>query len=263
MLINNPKVSIITVVHNNKEGLEKTINSVASQTYQNIECIVIDGRSNDGTIDVIKKYQDKIDYWVSEQDKGIYDAMNKGAKKATGDYLYFLNSGDYFYNSEVLSKISKHFIENYDLILGNVIRLYPNYKNLCKPNIKKLRWGKMPPHPGSFIKRKIFNELNGYNIKYRSSGDLDLFYRLHKKSCSYRVVRNKVAYMPSGGFSSNKDISLPESYNIIKKHLSILHAISFYLRKAIIEQGAKKILLFFGLEKFYEKLLKIKMKGFK
>ena len=95
-------ISIITVSYNAVKTIEDTINSVLNQTYPNIEYIIIDGGSTDGTLDVIKKYQDKITYWVSEPDKGIYDAMNKGALKATGVWLHFMNAGDTFYDEQVL-----------------------------------------------------------------------------------------------------------------------------------------------------------------
>ena len=99
------KYSIITINYNNKDGLEKTILSVINQTCQDFEYIIIDGGSTDGSVDVIKKYADRIDYWVSEPDKGIYNAMNKGIIKAKGEYLNFMNSGDCFYDNEVLSNV--------------------------------------------------------------------------------------------------------------------------------------------------------------
>src|SRR6266498_2998001 len=93
-------ISIITVVLNMKDGLERTVRSVAGQTYSDIEFVVIDGGSTDGTLDLIKKYEDKISYWSNEKDEGIYDAMNKGLRKAKGDYVWFLNAGDENYRSE-------------------------------------------------------------------------------------------------------------------------------------------------------------------
>lgn len=97
------KISIITINFNNKDGIEKTISSVVAQTYKDIQYIIIDGDSTDGSVEVIKKYHEDIDYWISEPDKGIYDAMNKGILKATGDYVLFLNSGDYLSIEELLT----------------------------------------------------------------------------------------------------------------------------------------------------------------
>ena len=110
-----PKISIITVSYNAVATIEQTILSVINQTYENIEYIIIDGGSTDGTIDIIKKYKDKISYWVSEQDNGIYDAMNKGIDVATGDYIQFLNADDCLVNKEII-KIVKERRENQELI---------------------------------------------------------------------------------------------------------------------------------------------------
>ncbi len=116
--MNQPKVSIVTVVYNDAKGLEKTIKSVINQTYKNVEFIIIDGGSTDGTVEIIKKYEDYIDYWVSEEDKGIYDAMNKGIKAATGTWINFMNAGDVFVDCEVLSSIDFLAYQNLYLIYG-------------------------------------------------------------------------------------------------------------------------------------------------
>ena len=100
------KYSIITVNYNNKEGLRKTIESVVRQTYRDFEFIVIDGGSTDGSTDILKEYDEQINYWVSEKDSGIYNAMNKGIKKSIGDYLIFMNSGDCFYQNDVLETVN-------------------------------------------------------------------------------------------------------------------------------------------------------------
>ena len=102
------KYSIITINYNNRDGLEKTIQSVINQTCQDFEFIIIDGGSTDGSVDIIKKYNDRINYWVSEPDKGIYNAMNKGILQAHGEYLNFMNSGDCFFDNEVLNKVNNN-----------------------------------------------------------------------------------------------------------------------------------------------------------
>lgn len=103
--MNDFKISVITVCYNAVNEIEKTILSVLNQTYNNIEYIIIDGGSSDGTVDIIKKYADRLAYWLSESDKGIYDAMNKGIRVATGDYINFMNAGDRFANSKVIERI--------------------------------------------------------------------------------------------------------------------------------------------------------------
>lgn len=265
---NNPKISIITVVYNSKKGLEKTIKSVINQIYKNIEYIIIDGGSTDGTIDIIKKYQDKIDYWISEPDQGIYDAMNKGAKQASGEYLYFLNSGDYLFDENIIKKIARCINQNNsDLIVGGIIRLHNGFEGFSAPEeMRRLKFGRTLPHQGSFVKSSVFRKLNGFNINYKVAGDFDFFCRFYKKEFSYKSIKESVAYMPSGGISSNKKIALPECYKVIGNHFGYSYALLFCCKKILImifEQGSKKILLFLGLRKIYENLLKIKMNSFK
>jgi glycosyltransferase involved in cell wall biosynthesis len=133
-MIKKPLISIITVVYNDIENIEETILSVLSQTYDNIELIVIDGASNDGTADVIKKYDKKIDYWISEKDGGIFDAMNKGIKVSKGDYINFMNSGDFFTSADLVNEVVKNLDnQRIDLLYGN---RNSNDGNYSKINIK-------------------------------------------------------------------------------------------------------------------------------
>ena len=120
------KISIITINYNDKIGLSKTINSVLNQSWQKFEFIVIDGGSNDGGLEVIEQNKDKIDYWVSEPDKGVYNAMNKGIKVAKGEYLIFMNSGDTFYDDNVLEKIENQLTAEFDIYYGDYYRVYSN-----------------------------------------------------------------------------------------------------------------------------------------
>ena len=258
----NKKVSIITVVYNDKKGMEKTIKSVISQICKNYEYIVIDGNSTDGTVDIIKKFSNHINYWISETDKGIYDAMNKGAKRATGEYLYFLNAGDYFCDSKVLEYLQE-IIKNTkaDLINGKVVKLYSNYKTFSKPVINKLKFGVMPPHQGAFVKKSVFKKLDGFNQKYKSSGDFDFFCRFYIKGFTYKMVNRNIADMIPNGMSSNKSISVNETYKVIKVHFGFFYGYIYYINKMIMEQGIKKILLILGMKRIYKKILKIKIKG--
>ena len=150
----NPKISVITVVKNNKKDIERNINSVLNQTYKNYEHIIIDGKSDDGTLDIIKKYQNKISYWVSQKDDGLYDAMNKGLDLAKGDIIGILNSDDIYYE-KALEYVKQYFekYENIDFLYGTVIK----YKKLCGYNPKKIYWsfGFYTSHSvGFFIKNK-------------------------------------------------------------------------------------------------------------
>ena len=120
------KVTVVTVTYNAAESLEKTILSVLQQNYSNVEYIIIDGGSTDGSVEIIKKYSDKIAYWVSEPDRGIYDAMNKGIRKATGEWINFMNAGDLFFHESTLSSVfSKQNHSLYDIMYSDVMCVYP------------------------------------------------------------------------------------------------------------------------------------------
>ena len=129
---NNPLISVVTVSYNAVSVIEQTIFSVINQTYPNVEYIIIDGGSTDGTVDIIKKYADKITYWVSEPDKGIYDAMNKGIELATGEWINFMNAGDSFYSFSILELIFGQTIFSNDIIYGDTLFLAPNLEYVRK-----------------------------------------------------------------------------------------------------------------------------------
>lgn len=174
------KLTIITINRNNSDGLRKTIESVISQTYKGFEYIVIDGASTDKSIDVVLSYKDKISYWVSEPDTGIYNAMNKGIRKANGDYLLFLNSGDYLVDETVIESV---FVERpqSDIVC-------------CRCNVSqdgKVIWVSNPPqrvtfatlffqglnHQSTFIKRSLLMELGLYDESFKYNADIDFWYR--------------------------------------------------------------------------------------
>lgn len=154
------KFSIITINYNNQEGLRKTIESVVNQTYTDFEYIVIDGGSTDGSVEVIKQYANEIGYWISEPDKGIYNAMNKGITKAHGDYLSFMNSGDCFHNTHILENIAK--LCTADIIVGRVAnKSLDGQKTSHSMKIRNvsmfLFFHTALPHQGCFIKRSLFS----------------------------------------------------------------------------------------------------------
>lgn len=145
------KLSVITINYNNRDGLRKTVESVVNQTWRNFEYIVIDGGSIDGSTEVINEYTGYIDYWVSESDRGIYHAMNKGIDIANGDYCIFMNSGDYFYDSEVLTHIVPH-LNNYDVICGNTSLSNGSYKKAVDTVSLLYFYEKTLNHQSTFIK---------------------------------------------------------------------------------------------------------------
>jgi glycosyltransferase involved in cell wall biosynthesis len=172
------KISIITVTKNSEKYLEKNILSVHKQKYKNYEHIIIDGKSTDKTIDIINKHKRKIKYFISEKDSGLYDAMNKGIKKSTGDIIGILNSDDIYYN-KTLNIVNKYFnkYQKLDFLFGSVYK----HKLLHGYFPKKIKWtfGFYSTHSiGFFIKKKAHKKVGSYNTKYKYSADYDLFYRL-------------------------------------------------------------------------------------
>ena len=183
------KFSIITVSLNSEKTIEKTILSVINQNYYNIEYIIIDGCSNDNTINIINSYKRDIDVIIIEKDDSLYDAINKGIKIATGDIIGILNSDDHFNNNNVISIISNEFINNLsiDAVIGGV----SFFNNGLKKRVFKslgfknsfFKFGMMPPHPSFYAKRSLFTKYGLYSTKYKISADFDLllrFFLIHK-----------------------------------------------------------------------------------
>ncbi len=209
---NNPLISIVTVVYNDADGLKKTIQSVLSQTYKNIEYIIIDGGSTDGTVEVIQKYKSYIDYWVSEPDKGIYDAMNKGSKQATGDSINFLNAGDYYIDSMVLESLLPAFKKhNSKAIFGRALNIAPNsqwyYPSIEVSKIPKWLKRYMPNHQAIFFPREFYTQ-HKYDLSLKITADMD--YKLYAKNkCGYYFVDKTIVVFAIGGVSSqNGNLSL-------------------------------------------------------
>lgn len=182
-----PKITVVTVTYNAEKCLEETIQSIINQTYPNIEYIVIDGGSKDGTIDIIKKYAAHIDYWVSEPDKGVYDAMNKGIDKATGKWINFMNAGDYYYSNTVLLNLfNKNIPEDVMVYYGDTIKRYDFGDILLSKNKKRNNDPIMPfCHQSVFVKIEILQKYK-FDIQYQILADRDLFYRIKKDGNIYK-----------------------------------------------------------------------------
>lgn len=197
-----PKISVVTVCFNAEKEIEETILSVVDQTYDNIEYIIIDGVSTDGTVDIIKKYAEggseygkhnhNITYWKSEPDKGIYDAMNKGIDLATGDYINFMNAGDCFYTNNVLFKLYNNHI-NTDIIYGNVVNKtnFGNYGIKPKP-LGSFKYTLPFSHQSVFVKSELLKS-NKFNILYKSSADFDQLLKLYKENYKFHYVDLNIA----------------------------------------------------------------------
>lgn len=203
------KISIITVCYNSAETIEETIKSVQAQTYENIEYIIVDGNSKDKTLELVQQYPDVVTKWVSEPDKGLYDAMNKGIAMATGDYIGILNSDDTFFEPETIQKVVDFLVENKveactgDIVQhknGRIIRRYSSKK--WSP--AKLKIGFMPPHPSIFFKKELFGSFGAYVLGYKIASDYELIIRYflkHKISWKYSGITT--TSMAVGGASSS------------------------------------------------------------
>lgn len=211
-LPDKPLITVITVVFNGVSTVEATIQSVLSQTYNNVEYIVIDGGSTDGTQDVIRKYEGNIDYWVSEKDAGIYDAMNKGIALAKGDYIGMLNADDYFFNTASLEIIATRLkASDVDAVFScldivdptNPARVLRKYR-VSRYSPFMLRIGVMPPHPTFYCKRSCYEKAGLYRTDYRIAADFEMLVRLLlKQHITWEFINITTIKMRSGGLSSS------------------------------------------------------------
>ena len=211
-LPDQPLITVITVVYNGASTVEGTIQSVINQTYSNIEYIVVDGGSNDGTIEILKRYEHAIDYWVSEKDGGIYDAMNKGIALASGAYVGMLNADDMFAGQEVIQGYADRFCTaNVDAIFSvlNIVKQGDMKKILRKYRVDRLsawllRIGVMPAHPTFYCKRSCLESAGPYNTGYRIAADFEMLVRLCiKQKISWEFLDKVSVVMRSGGVSNS------------------------------------------------------------
>jgi glycosyltransferase involved in cell wall biosynthesis len=223
----NPKLSIITIVYNNVQDIERTLLSVLNQTYKNIEYIVIDGASNDGTLALINKYKGSITQLISEKDKGIYEAMNKGLKLATGDYVLFMNSGDEIFATETIENIFATQPDA-DIYYGETEIINSQGESMGQRRHKapeQFTWrgfnlGMSISHQAIYIKRNL---LEPYDETYQLSADIDWIIRAAKKAKKIVNTRMYVAKYLFGGMSKKKHKqSLAERFHIMRKHYGLL-----------------------------------------
>lgn len=244
----SPKFTIITITYNAAHWLERTVLSILSQSYPNIEYLIIDGASTDGTVDIIKQYAPGIAFWISEPDKGLYDAMNKGLKHASGDYVWFINAGDMLQTADtiqrIVMKISKRRILP-DIIYGETAIVNAEGKMVGMRRLrapknltwKSFRMGMLVCHQSFIVKRSIVPE---YDLHYRLSADYDWCIRCMKLAKS--IYNTKIVltdYLEDGLSTAQRSASLKERYEIMCKYYGkfatvILHgwfAIRFYFAK--------------------------------
>lgn len=226
-----PLISVITVVLNRVNYIEQTILSVVNQTYKNIEYIIIDGGSTDGTIEIIKKYEDRIDYWISEKDEGMYYALNKGIKLAKGELIGICHSDDYYYSNDVLESLAKlHKIAEADVYHGDAVCLMDTSGEKKMINIFSnadlvMKTHNSIVHPTTFISKEAFNRFGLYETKYKSASDYELMVRLKKNGCKFHHIGKVVSCIRvnvEGRISNNCNGHL-EVYSIQKQYKTGYH----------------------------------------
>ena len=215
---NRPLISIITVVYNGVKTIEQTIQSVIRQPYQNKEYIIIDGGSTDGTVDLIRKYEMYLSYWVSEPDKGIYDAMNKGINHARGELIGIINADDW-YEEDVFEEIVKYYQEtDSGKVIHGLLRNFLNeeFYSMVGNSIRRLRFD-MIQHPTCFIPKKIYDTYGVYDTSYKYSGDYDLILRFVNNGVKFCFVEKPIVNFRLGGISSIPQAEI-EMYKVRVKH---------------------------------------------
>ena len=202
----NPLISIITVVYNGEKFIESTIKSVISQNYKNIEYIIIDGASTDGTIEVIKKYENDISYWISEKDNGISDAFNKGIKRATGDLIGIINADD-FYNDNILELVAKNYDRSIDIYFGSIIKLnedssvrrFESSKNALQSvdscNMRFIY------HPTFFMTSELYEKYGYFDLNYKLAMDYEFLSRINFNKIKSKYIRDFICTMRTNGVS--------------------------------------------------------------
>jgi len=227
-----PLISIVTVVYNAASTLEATILSTIHQTYENFEYIIVDGGSTDGTLDIIKKYEDRIDYWISEPDKGLYYAMNKGINLANGDWINFMNSGDSFYQNEVLTEMFKQAHQDVDVIYGDVMFSFDGTNAVhVKARTLDYFWKGMPfVHQTSFVRTALMKK-HPFDVYYKLIADYSSLYNMYLDGAKFKYLEKIVCNFRAGGLSDNNPESIAECQRMIfVKHRGINVKLYYYKR---------------------------------
>jgi glycosyltransferase involved in cell wall biosynthesis len=229
-----PRVSVVTVVLNDVAHIEATIQSVLSQTYAGIEYILVDGGSHDGTLDIVRRYDDRIDYWVSEADTGIYDAMNKGAGLASGDWVNFMNSGDRFVDARVLDSVfaGSPQLDGFELIYGDTLVIYPAYAGVSKlrraGSLKNLWRGMQFYHQSAFFPADLLRS-HAFNPDYAMAADFEVIYSAYAENRTLLHVEKTISAFCAGGVSDRSRQQVYREYQrIVRAHGKNVSAVRFY-----------------------------------
>ena len=234
----NIKISVVTVCYNAVDTIEETMLSVLNQTYHDVEYIVIDGGSKDGTVDIIKKHADRLAYWVSEPDNGIYDAMNKGIKVATGDYINFMNAGDSFFDINVISEIFINpNLPEATVIYGDTLEKHEHGEKIQYGlDVHKLNKKGILCHQSAFIKT-AYHKIHPYDLKFKILADFNFFFRAYNLYNQSFFKINKVvsrfSMIDSGLSKSNYDENYKEFFQIANINLTPFDHFTFHVRRIL------------------------------
>jgi glycosyltransferase involved in cell wall biosynthesis len=230
MSFNNPKISIITVVYNAINSIEITIKSILHNSYDNIEYIIIDGGSVDGTLEIIEKYESKVHKLITESDNGIYDAMNKGISHASGDWIYILNAGDELLDN-VFSSINFNLYNNVDIIYGDTRTSYFNNDLNIKAKPLSIINYKIPfCHQSCLVRKPLLNK-HKFDLRYKISADYEFFLWAFKNNYVFSYLNIDFCFYDLNGYSSNNQLLLIKEYKeIISSYNTCLYSF-FYKRK--------------------------------
>ncbi|MCI5151174.1 MAG: glycosyltransferase [Candidatus Electrothrix sp. MAN1_4] len=229
------KLSVITICYNETRLIEKTIRSVLNQTFKDYQYIVIDGASTDGTIEIINKFDNKIDIFISESDKGIYNAMNKGLHYVNGEYVLFLNGGDYLANDRVFENVFASNCKE-DILHGYMQNIEGDIiKSLPKINIKKYLKSNTLPHQATFVKKRIFDEIGGFDESFQIAGDYDFFVRaIYEYDANTKYLPVLVSFFNLNGVARmNPQRREHEKLTVQRKVKKLNSVYNLLLRKAL------------------------------
>lgn len=235
-----PRVSIITVTHNAKEVIEPTLQSIASLTYPDIECIIVDGASTDGTLDILRRYKDRIDRLHSAPDRGIYDAMNTGVQLSSGEWVHFLNAGDTFAEPDILQKILAEATPETGVLYGPVLLSYKPEELLKHTAPLDQIWRGLPfNHQGSLVRRNHMLQ-NPFVLRYPVSAVYDVMFTLWKNGIPFTKVDTIVAHYAPGGNSEQKLLSrFVECMHIAWNHEKSIRVLVFHTIRLLLALPVK------------------------
>lgn len=231
------KISIITATYNSAETVRNTFDSVLNQTYKNIEYIVVDGLSKDNTVEIIKEYAEKFEgkmRYISEKDRGLYDAMNKGLAMATGDIVGILNSDDFYTSNNILEIVANNFDEGeIDAVYGDIHFVNSNDLTKCVRyyssaifSRRLMRFGFMPAHPSFYCKREVYEKYGAFNTKYKIAADFDSLFRfIYIKEIRTRYIKRDFVTMRTGGVSTD---GFRSRWLIMKEHSKVIKSYGVY-----------------------------------